>query len=227
VGDFAPGDTITCTASHTITQEDIDAGSFYNQACVDDEGGQPESGADPICDDVDTPGDENPILGITKTAAEPGFDEVGDVIHYRITVTNIGNVTLDGVIVTDLQVNDLDCTPDTPVDDLAPGEGFTCTASHTITAEDLDALLYFNEACADDEEGAADTGALPVCDDVTVFGQRTGTETNPPTQPPTDGLDGRDGTATPQDGVWLLLIALGALLAVVVVLTPARGRRRA
>ena len=39
---------MTCTASHTITQADIDAGSFYNQACVDDGA----NGAAQACDDV-------------------------------------------------------------------------------------------------------------------------------------------------------------------------------
>src|SRR5205085_1252303 len=30
---LAPGASMNCTASHTITQADIDAGSYYNQAC--------------------------------------------------------------------------------------------------------------------------------------------------------------------------------------------------
>src|SRR5439155_866281 len=34
VTNLAPAGTINCTASHTITQADLDAGSFYNQACV-------------------------------------------------------------------------------------------------------------------------------------------------------------------------------------------------
>src|SRR5439155_953294 len=52
VADLAPGASISCTASHTITQADLDAGSFYNQACVDDGTG----GAAEACDDVTTPG---------------------------------------------------------------------------------------------------------------------------------------------------------------------------
>lgn len=64
--------------------------------------------------------------------------------------------------------------------------------------------------------------------------------TNPPTNPPTgeptldtgditesptDGLFG-NGTSSPADGAWLLVVALGALLASVVVLTPARAKSR-
>ncbi len=48
---LAPGQTMTCTASHTITQADIDAGSYFNAACVDDGAG----GAAEACDDVDPP----------------------------------------------------------------------------------------------------------------------------------------------------------------------------
>ena len=44
VASLAPGGTITCTASHTITQADIDAGSFFNQACVDDGAGGAAAG---------------------------------------------------------------------------------------------------------------------------------------------------------------------------------------
>ena len=227
VADLAPGASITCTASHTITQGDLDAGSFYNQACTDDGNGDGETGAAAICDDVTTPGDQNPTIGITKESAEPGFDAVGDVIHYLITITNTGNVTLHDVIVTDDQVSDLDCTPDTPVPTLAPGASFTCTASHTVTQADLDALIYFNQACTDDENGALETGAAPACDDVTVFGQKVEGFTPPPTftQPPTDGPEG-GSTSRPADFVWYAVLSLMGALAALVVLSPARGRRR-
>ena len=84
--------SITCTASHTITQADIDAGSYFNQACVDDGAG----GAAEACDDVTTPGGQNPHLTITKVATETSYSAVGDVIHYTITATNDGNTTLRG-----------------------------------------------------------------------------------------------------------------------------------
>jgi uncharacterized repeat protein (TIGR01451 family) len=215
---LAPGASVVCSASHTITQADLDAGHYFNEACADDG----EGGAAAVCDDVDTPGEQNPVLGIDKSATEAGYDAVGDVIHFTITVTNIGNVTLKNVIVTDLQVTDLDCEPNLPVPTLAAGASFTCTASHTITLQDLDLGSFFNEACTDDELGEPDTGALPVCDDVTVFGE----DEQQLTQPPTDISGGGRG-GVPPDALWLLLVALGTILATVVVLTPARGRRRA
>ncbi len=167
-----------------------------------------------------------PDLDIEKTAAESGYDEVGDVINYLITVTNVGDITLLDVIVTDLQVDDLDCTPDTPVPSLAPGASFTCTASHTITQQDLDLGFFINEACTDDGNGDGNVGALPVCDDVPVFGSEVGGETDAPSSlPPTDTLDRGNGSSPAPDAAWLLLIALGGFLGAMVVLTPARRRR--
>ena len=147
---LAPGASMNCTASHTITQADIDAGSFFNEACVDDGAG----GARPACDDVTTTADQNPALSITKVATETGYDSVGDVINYTIVATNTGNTTLAAVTVTDAHVSDLVCTPANG-SSLAPGAAMNCTASHTITQADIDAGSFFNEACVDDGAGGA------------------------------------------------------------------------
>ena len=45
-------------------------------------------------------------------------------------------------------------------------------------------------------------------------------------QPPTDALAAPSGTSGPSDGAWLLVVALGVLLASIVVLTPARAKSR-
>ena len=68
VADLAPGDSIVCTASHTIDQSDLDAGSFYNQACVDDT----EGPAAKACDDVTTDGRAEPaVSGSTRSRPSP------------------------------------------------------------------------------------------------------------------------------------------------------------
>ena len=156
--------TINCTASHTITQADIDAGSFFNQACVDDGAG----GAAEACDDVTTPGSQNPHLTITKVATETGYSAVGDVIHYTIVGDQRrqrdagerdGHRRRTSATST--------CTPANG-SPLAPGASITCTASHTITQADIDAGSYFNQACVDDGAG----GAAEACDDVTTPGSK-------------------------------------------------------
>ena len=61
---LAPGATMTCTASHTVTQADLDAGHYANQACVSS---STENSNSP-CDDVDTPAVVAHVGQITPTA---------------------------------------------------------------------------------------------------------------------------------------------------------------
>jgi uncharacterized repeat protein (TIGR01451 family) len=168
---------------------------------------------------------ECPVLAIEKSVAESGFDAIGQVLHYTIKVTNVGNVTLLNVVVTDPLVSDLDCEPDLPVPSLAVGASFTCTATYTIVEADFDTLLVTNVACADDGMGDGEVGANPVCDDVSTPGQELEEETDAPTQPPTDSVLG-DSNGAPSDGAWLLVVTLAILLSCVVFMTPARKRSR-
>jgi uncharacterized repeat protein (TIGR01451 family) len=158
ISSLAPGASVTCTASHTVTQGDLDAGHYANNACADDGAG----GAARACDDADVPATPDPRLRVVKVDDLNGgkYESVGDIVHYTITVTNTGNVTLSNVTVTDPNATGLDCDSVAPgaqtsVASLAPGASFTCTASHTITQADLDAGHYLNTACADDGVGGA------------------------------------------------------------------------
>ena len=154
VADLAPGASITCTATHTVTQADIDAGHYANTACVDDgPAGRRRRVTARTCRPC-----KNPHLSITKVATEANYNAVGDVIHYTIVATNDGNVTLHNVTVTDPNVAGLTCTPATPVANLAPGASINCTATHTVTQADLDAGHYANTACVDDGPAGAAAG---------------------------------------------------------------------
>ena len=154
---LAPGESLNCTASHTVTQADLDAGFYANTACVDDGAG----GAAEQCAPESVPADENPALSITKVATEQSFDAVGDVINYTIVATNTGNVTLASVSVTDPSVSDLVCTPASG-SSLAPGESLNCTASHTVTQADP-MRGSMNTACVDDGAGGAAEQCAPEC----------------------------------------------------------------
>src|SRR2546428_5174024 len=79
---LAPGASMSCTASHTVTQADLDAGSYYNQACVDDGA----NGAAQACDNVTTPGTQTPELSIEKDdnfVGEAKYD-AGATLAYSI-----------------------------------------------------------------------------------------------------------------------------------------------
>ena len=104
---LAPGASMSCTATHTVTQADLDAGHYANTACVDDGAG----GAAQQCATKDVPAVQAPTLSITKAATETSFNAVGQVLHYTIVATNAGNTTLAAVTVTDPGVTGLACTP--------------------------------------------------------------------------------------------------------------------
>ena len=191
-GDLAAsGGTTTCTAQHTITQADLDAGSVTNVASA--------SGTDPNGNPVTSPTDtetvtaiQNPSLSIVKTATPATYDAVGQVISYSYLVTNDGNVTISGPIsVSDDQAANESC----PAGNLAPGDSLTCTASDTITQADLDAGSVTNVASA----SGTDPNGNPVT-------SPTDTETVTAIQNPAVQLDktgtldlGADGIANPGD----------------------------
>ena len=156
---LAPMAEMVCTASHEITQEDLDNGRYMNTACVDDG----PDGATEDCDDETVTAEPDPKLMITKVADPQTYSSVGQEINYTITAKNIGNVTLDNVTVTDPGVDDLSCIPANG-SSLAPMAEMVCTASHEITQEDLDNGRYINTACVDD----GPDGATEDCDDETV-----------------------------------------------------------
>jgi uncharacterized repeat protein (TIGR01451 family) len=154
---LAPGAKLDCTADHTVTQADIDAGHYLNTACVS------ATNVNATCAHADVNADQNPHLTIVKDVTETTYDAVGDVLHYTITATNDGNTTLDAVNVTDTTATGLSCTPANG-SSLAPGAAMNCTATHTITQADINAGHYLNTACVDA------SGATQACDTADVVG---------------------------------------------------------
>jgi uncharacterized repeat protein (TIGR01451 family) len=142
---LAPGETLTCTGSHTITQADLDAGFYGNTATANGSGPQDQ----PVSDEASTSvnADQNPHMTLTKHADKTSYNAVGQVIHYTLEVTNDGNVTLTGVSISDAMFGTLSCTPTQPTT-LAPTQKLTCTASHTVTQADLDSGSLVNTANA-------------------------------------------------------------------------------
>ncbi len=145
-------DPVVCSATHVVTQADMDAGSFENVAT-----GSGHDPADPT-DTVSDPGnatadmDQQPAMTIDKTATSSGPYNAGSNITYDIVVTNTGNVTLHNVEVTESQGATLGgCTPAAPAT-LAPTASMTCKANHAVTQADIQAGTYTNTATADSTE---------------------------------------------------------------------------
>ncbi|MEP1088345.1 MAG: DUF11 domain-containing protein, partial [Algoriphagus sp.] len=93
------GESWTFQASYEVTQEDIDAGSFTNQATAT---GTPVAGnlADATASES-VMASLNPSWTIAKSSTITEFDAVGDEIEYEIILKNTGNVSIKDVQVTD------------------------------------------------------------------------------------------------------------------------------
>ncbi len=146
VGALAPGASVTCTATYTVTQADVDAGSVHNTATA--------SGKTPASQPITSApssatvhGVRSPAITVVKSASPTSFSAAGQTIHYRFHVTNSGNVTLSHVKVHDTGLPGLSAIT-CPHHTLAAGASETCTATYTITAADLDAGSVTNHATA-------------------------------------------------------------------------------
>ena len=137
---LAPRQVETCTATYTVVQADIDAGSISNAATVT---GTPPGGATPPKAEtppVVLPTNPHPALALVKTASSQQAMTVGQVITYTFAITNTGNVTI-----TDPKVNEgtftghgtLSAVTCPPGSALAPGQEIDCTATYTVVAADL------------------------------------------------------------------------------------------
>jgi hypothetical protein len=229
-----PTESTTCTASYTISQADMDNGSVYNSAMAT---GHYQSTA--VTAQAETTVDltQSHAIGLAKAATESTFTQAGDLIHYTYTITNQGNVTLDGPFsVADDKIASVVC-PDTAT--LAPGASIVCTGTYTVTAADVTAGSVVNKATAhgyyNTEVGissaaasASVTLAAPVVTDPPAatptpfesFEGVTAVPTQVTTPPPTSTSNSGDGGAAPLAAL-LICLAFGGLgLAVV------EGQRR-
>ena len=168
-------------ATHTIDQADINAGGVSNSARAD--------GTDPVGNPVtdtsdngnDTDGNTTddptvvtivpgPALDVVKTVTIPG-DRVGDIVTFRISATNAGNVDLSGVTVSDTltRADGADIStevtgpilqpPAVATDALGVGDVWVWTLTHALTQADIDAGGISNTASV--------TGTTPGGDPVT------------------------------------------------------------
>ncbi len=163
---LAPGATASCNATgntYVITAADAAAGNVINTATAS--GDAPGTIPDPTGSDTETtPTAATPAPAITllKTAVSGNpYDSVGDVIDYTYVVTNIGNVSINGLVVTDDRIATVTC----PVTTLAPGESTTCTASYVVTQADLDSGTVVNIATA---TATPTAGTLPPATDTEI-----------------------------------------------------------
>lgn len=154
------------TATHAVTQAEIDAGGVIRNVAQAD-----SAETEPVTGDASVPVEQRPRLAVDKAVAgvfggnENGSaDLAGEVIRYSILVYNPGNQTLTGVSVVDpvtgLSVGDVT---------LAPGGSRVYETAYTITQADMDTRaggddVIENTVTADSDQTAAvsDTKLVPL-----------------------------------------------------------------
>jgi len=154
---LAVGASMTCAATHLVTQADIDSGSYSNTAYAD------SNETSPINDTAVVPITQTPGLSVFKQETSSGPYVLNDTINYEISVLNSGNQTLSGVSVTDPGAGAVlgTCTPTQPAT-LEPNEFITCTASHVVTQDDVDNGSYTNTAIGDSDQTGPGSGSKTV-----------------------------------------------------------------
>lgn len=169
-GELDVGETWYYTATHTVTQSEIDTGgNIVNVATADSDQTGPDT------DDASVPVLQAPALSIDKTITgvtgvtggngNGSVDAPNDVIGYAVTVTNTGNQTLTQVTVND-PMTGLTVSGVT----LAPGESETYLTSYTVNQDDLDTYgggdgFIENTATAD----SAQTSEVSDTEEIEIF----------------------------------------------------------
>ncbi|HWS51863.1 MAG TPA: hypothetical protein VN241_12695 [Microbacterium sp.] len=166
-GVLAPGQSVTATATYSVTQADIDRGGVTNTATAAGTapGGNPSS-----TDTVTVPLQLDPSIALTKTGEldQAGTPEAGDTLTFRFEAENTGNATLTGVAIDDDLESLSDITYDWPgaAGTLSGGETVTATATYELTQADIDRGFVLNTATVsgaapdDDEISASDSAQV-------------------------------------------------------------------
>jgi uncharacterized repeat protein (TIGR01451 family) len=130
----------------------LDYRQIPNTAGIGDNG---SNGPDPTPDDNDsstlTPILLDPALELVKELSDaPDPIALGSVLEFTVTATNIGNMTLTNVEVSDSLITPTGGT--TPCASVAPGESCTLIGTYVVAQPDVDAGEVLNTATADSDQ---------------------------------------------------------------------------
>ncbi len=140
-GALSPGEMMSCTATYSITQADLDVGIVTNLATAS--GGGLTSNVDSA---TVTAALAHALL-LTKLGEPQTYNQLGQPINYDYVIRNTSNVTLTGPFSI---VDDKATVTCTQSGDgaLSPQEAMDCRATYTITQPDLDTGSVTNMATA-------------------------------------------------------------------------------
>ncbi|WP_442922916.1 DUF7507 domain-containing protein, partial [Microbacterium sp. H83] len=162
-GVLAPGAVADATAEYELTQADVDRGEVDNTVVLT--ATAPDGSAVERTAEAEVLVAEDAELTTVKSGRilDGGIGGVGDVIEYRLVVTNTGNVTVqDGRLIDRLAGLSLpDIAWPGPEGELLVGDTVVGTARYTITQADVDRGFIRNIAGV---EARTEQGTLVVAD---------------------------------------------------------------
>lgn len=145
-GVLLPNESVSATATLTVTQAHVDAGQIDNTASAV---GTPPSGDDVESTSTDrVPFTQTPTITLDKTSAVEGAN-AGDTVDYEFVVVNDGNVTLTDIELTDALDGLSEIVYATwpgAEGTLAPGDQVRATATYTLSQADVDSGSITNDA---------------------------------------------------------------------------------
>ncbi len=188
---LAPGavDTTSVTGTYTISEADLISGSVDNVALLtakDPDGDELSKPSRPRDGEVgDSTSIDTPLEGgydfvkeaVHADANSNGRIDAGEVLNYKFTVENTGNVSLTNVVVTDSRATVSGSPLAGP---LAPGaiDSTSVTGTYTVTQADIDA--------GDLDNVASSTAKLPNGSEIPKQSRPPGGSEGDPTRPPGD-----------------------------------------
>jgi len=147
---LAPNASVTCTTSYAVTQADLDGLTALIHQATASATDTSNTTVHSNRTQTTVPLIRTPGVSLSKTAEVASFGAVGDSIPFAFTITNTGNVTLNGAGVTEVTFSGsgtlgaISC----PQTSLAPGDSLSCSASYLATQSDLNAGAVTNVAKA-------------------------------------------------------------------------------
>lgn len=137
---LAPGATVRATGTTRLTAAEVDAGRARNTATA---AGTSAAGTVTNTHTAELAVTRAPGVDLDKTATLSG-----GVITYRFTLRNVGNVTLDQIVVSDPMpgLSGISWNEWWPQDGLAAGQEVTGSATYELSTDDLDRTLISNTA---------------------------------------------------------------------------------
>ena len=185
-------ESLTCSATYTITQADLNAGSVTSNAIAKAGGIDSNKATTAVQMTL------NKVLLLTYSAAPTTYSQTGQTINFTYSIKNTGTTILGPAqfVINDDRLGAINCLSATTI--LAPNESVTCPATYTTTINDTAVnQLTFN--------GVATGGGAGTNQPASIIISNTNVVANPGT--PSNYTRGSTIQHKVIEGEWMLQIA--------------------